>query len=244
MTDYNEQFFDHMTYMARRSAQVIVPLAYDIARPTSVVDVGCGTGVWLSEFAKLGVQDVLGIDGSYVSQSQLVIKPEQFLAHDLTQPIPTTRTFDLALCLEVAEHLPATSAAQLVEQLTTLAPIVLFSAAIPGQGGTHHINEQWQSYWAEHFDARGYAAVDCIRSKVWNDKSVFAYYAQNMLLYVKRGHAIASTAAYGGALAHLSVVHPDVFAQALSIDSMSLKTTLQRIPYLLRRSIAFRLRRR
>ena len=97
-----------------------------------------------------------------------------------------TETCDLAICLEVAEHLTPAAGARLVKTLCSVAPVVLFSAAIPAQGGTNHINEQWQSHWADEFAAHGFDCFDPIRPEIWNDRDVFPWYRQNILLFVSR----------------------------------------------------------
>jgi hypothetical protein len=131
------------------------------------------------------MEDIFGIDGFYVRRELLEIPPEKFVAHDLQEPFRLDRIFDLVVSLEVAEHLPKESAAGFVESLTRLAPVVLFSAAIPFQGGEGHLNEQWPEYWARLFEARGYAPVDCLRRRVWQSPNVSWYYAQNVLIYVR-----------------------------------------------------------
>jgi len=181
---YTDRFFSAQREPARRSAEVIVPIVVGLTTPSSVVDVGCGTGTWLAAFEQLGVHDILGIDGDYVDRDALEIPRDLFLAHDLARPLDLTRRFDLVVSLEVAEHLPAERADTFVESLTKLGPIVLFSAAIPGQGGTSHINEQWPAYWARLFAKRGYVHVDCLRRRLWHDEAVAPWYAQNALLYV------------------------------------------------------------
>jgi hypothetical protein len=143
-------------------------------------------GTWLSVFREHGVGAILGIDGDYVDATLLRIRPDEFLAHDLETPLNVDRSFDLVLSLEVAEHLPEACAETFVESLTRLGPVVLFSAAVPFQGGIHHINEQWPGYWAELFSRRGYRAFDSIRPRVWDDKRVLWWYAQNSLLFVDR----------------------------------------------------------
>ena len=184
--DYTAEFFARQREQARRSAEVVVPLVLELTSPASIVDVGCGTGTWLTVFSELGIDDATGIDGEYVDERTLDIPRERFLARDLAAPLAVRRRFDLVLSLEVAEHLPRRSAATFVEGLTRLGPIVLFSAAIPGQGGTKHLNEQWPSYWAELFGKHDYVHVDCLRRRLWNDASVAPWYAQNMLFYVSR----------------------------------------------------------
>jgi len=168
---------------ATRSAEVIVPLVLQLLPVRSVLDVGCGDGSWLSVFRKLGVDDILGIDGDYVDPNSLQIPKDHFQAFDLTKPLILGRSFDLVISLEVAEHLPADCAGIFVESLTRVAPIILFSAAIPFQGGNQHVNERWQDKWAELFETHGYVPVDFIRKRVWQNETVEWWYAQNMLLF-------------------------------------------------------------
>jgi len=187
-TPYTSGFFATYADTSRQAAFGILPLVIDLVRPQSAVDVGCGTGVWAAALMQLGVADVTGVDGDYVDRKTLEIPPARFLAWDLAKPLRLSRRFDLVMSLEVAEHLPPASAETFVESLTSLGGVVLFSAAIPGQGGTQHVNEQWPEYWAELFARYGFVAVDCIRHRVWNNPAVAGYYAQNALLYVRRDH--------------------------------------------------------
>jgi SAM-dependent methyltransferase len=181
---YSKSFYEVQRLASIESARVIVPLVVDLVRPTSVIDFGCGVGTWLSAFSENGVRDVRGIDGPWVDGKALLIRPEQFVAADLAKPIDPGKRFDLAISLEVAEHLRAEHAATFVESLARASPLVLFSAAIPFQGGVRHYNEQWPEYWVALFRRCGYACVDCIREKVWNDSRVQYWYAQNTLLFV------------------------------------------------------------
>ena len=99
----------------------------------------------------------------------------------LRMPIHLERRFDLVLCLEVAEHLPADSAPTLIDSLVSLGPVIVFSAAIPYQGGTHHVNEQRPEYWARHFATKEYVPVDFLRRQIWQLHDVEWFYAQNIL---------------------------------------------------------------
>lgn len=182
---YTKSFYEQLRPGATRSAEAIVPLVLGLTQARTVVDIGCGDGSWLSVFQKLGVDDILGIDGDYVTRDLLQIPQDRFRAVDLTKPFSLGRVFDLAISLEVAEHLPADCASVFVKSLTRQAPLVLFSAAIPMQGGNHHINEQWPDKWAELFREHGYLPVDCVRKRVWQNDSIEWWYAQNTLLFAK-----------------------------------------------------------
>lgn len=180
---YTTEFYNSLRGASRRSAEAVVPIILPLVQPKSIVDVGCGDGTWLATFRDFGVDDTVGLDGDYVDRRQLQIPQHQFRATDLSLPFGLPRTFDLAVSLEVAEHLPPQSAEVFVDSLTKLAPVVLFSAAIPLQGGTQHLNEQWPDYWAALFKTRGYLAIDCIRGRIWANERVEWYYAQNILLF-------------------------------------------------------------
>jgi SAM-dependent methyltransferase len=213
--EYNGQFFEMLREGARRSAEVIVPLVIDLIRPRSVIDVGCGTGAWLATFARHGVADYLGVD-AFAPLECLDIPRERFVQADLTRPLGLGRRFDLAVSLEVAEHLPQASATCFIESLTRLAPVVLFSAAIPGQGGTNHLNEQWPEYWSRLLAAEGFDPYDVVRPRVWHDERVEVWYAQNTILYVAHGSRAALPRlrrAMATAWEPLAAVHPRLLAE-------------------------------
>jgi SAM-dependent methyltransferase len=185
-TPYDAAFYADQADGSLRSARVVAPIVVDLVRPTSVLDVGCGLGTWLAAFAELGVTDFLGIDGDYVERAKLKIPADRFRPVNLAQPPALGRTFDLAVCLEVGEHLPETAAPGLVRLLTDAAPVVLFSAAVPGQGGTDHVNERWPAFWRELFAARGFVRLDPIRPRVLRDRRVEWWYQQNAFLFVRQ----------------------------------------------------------
>jgi SAM-dependent methyltransferase len=213
--DYTKEFYDLMRDGSRRSAEIILPLVLRVLPVRSVVDVGCGDGNWLAVSRRLGVEEIVGIDGEYVDRSVLQIPQDCFRAFDLTKPLHLERAFDLALSLEVAEHLPEDCATIFVESLTRAAPCVLFSAAIPFQGGTNHVNEQWPDKWAELFGERGYFPVDLIRGRVWQNGAVDWWYAQNTLLFARKSLIASNKALQDGFertnLNQLSLVHPRQF---------------------------------
>ena len=152
-------------------------------------NVGCGVGTWLAVLLEKGVGTVRGYDGPWVQANQLVIPRDSFQNIDLGHPegVRPDRRFDLAICLEVAEHLPPERAGDLVHSLCSLSDIVLFSAAIPGQGGVHHVNEQWPAYWAARFAGLGYKAIDTIRFRIWEDDEIPYWYRQNLVVYAGDG---------------------------------------------------------
>jgi hypothetical protein len=182
---YDTAFYSEYQDDSIGSAREVLAIVNTLVSPKSVVDVGCGIGTWLKVWLDLGVENVKGIDGDYVDRKALLIPTEKFTAMDLTQPVNPGSSFDLVQSLEVAEHLPKESSERFVAFLCGLGPVVLFSAAIPYQGGTDHINEQWPEFWAELFRKQGYLTADAIRNEVWDDPKVAYYYAQNSFLFVK-----------------------------------------------------------
>ncbi len=187
MYEYNDDFYRYLASFAARSARVVVPRLLASLPLRSVVDFGCGQGAWLSVWRSAGVS-VVGVDGPYVDPNQLLIDATAFHAADLAMPIDLGRRFDLVQSLEVAEHLPATKAEQFIATLTAHGPCVLFSAAVPGQGGENHINEQPLGYWRAIFRNRGYVAIDYLRPQLVSDAAVEPSYRYNIMLYVDETH--------------------------------------------------------
>ncbi|HMK68443.1 MAG TPA: methyltransferase domain-containing protein [Stellaceae bacterium] len=184
---YDAAFFALQAELGSKSAEIVVPVFLEVLKPyrvRSAVDVGCGVGVWLKALEHEGVDDILGIDGPSLAMEHLVISEKRVIRTDLTGPIDVRRRFDLAISLEVAEHLPEVAARDFVALLVRLSDVIVFSAAIPRQGGAGHVNEQWQDYWRKLFSERSYSVVDAIRPRIWDDERVAGYYRQNILIYV------------------------------------------------------------
>ena len=203
---YTAKFYRELE-STRQSAAEILPIIIELLKPSSIVDIGCGSGHWLAAAAELGVTDFLGVDGDWAKESQLAIPAEKFVAHDLSTPLKLDRRFDLALSLEVAEHLPESAADSFVQSLCRAADVVVFSAAIPGQGGRHHVNEQWPVYWADLFQRCGYQCYDVLRPRIWNNPRIAWYYAQNCMIF-SRAHVLS----LGEPGQPLSLVHPTLWS--------------------------------
>lgn len=189
------------------AARQVLPILFEIYQPKSMLDVGCGLGNWIQVAKSLGVPKITGIDGSYVNRLLLKITEDEFVEKDLKDKFNLNQKFDLAICLEVAEHLPAESAAGLIESLTLHADVIIFSAALPGQGGQNHINEQWPDYWQKLFTKNGFEMIDFFRPKIWNNQKIERWYKQNMFLVVKKEHFLDK----GMDKLALSLIHPELF---------------------------------
>ena len=231
-TTYNHEFFSSQSVESLQSAKIVVPFVIDLVRPKSVVDVGCGIGTWLSVFKELGIDNIKGLDGDYVDRSMLLIPEEDFCAVDLSQPFSLEKSFNLAISLEVAEHIPQSSANSFVQSLVSLAPLVLFSAAIPYQSGRNHLNAQWSEYWKQIFLKHKYVMFDPIRKLIFNNDGVVWWYRQNIFMFASadlvQNHPAYRELVERNKCSDLLIVHPNIFMAAAG-----LRVTLQRLPMLL-----------
>jgi SAM-dependent methyltransferase len=188
---YGNAFFAYQQIGSLTSARSVALIVLRHLKATSILDVGCGAGAWLAAYIESGVPEVIGVDADYVRPDQLLFDASRFQATDVARPFRLGRTFDLVQCLEVAEHLDPSASQTLVDNLVAHAPIVVFSAAPPGQGGENHINERPYEYWRDLFAERDYALFDFLRPQIRFRAGVEHWYRYNMLVFVRRD-AIAS----------------------------------------------------
>lgn len=199
---------------ARHSAEKVLEVLSAFVSLRSVLDVGCGLGVWLETALARGIAEIEGIEGPWLDLTRLRVDPARVQILDLEKGFDLGRRFDLVICLEVAEHLYESAADGFIDSLTRHAPLVLFSAAIPFQMGHHHVNERFLPYWVPFFARRGYELLDLVRPKIWDDPEVLVYIRQNVVLFAHESAIIGNerlrTAAEKKDDARLlSVVHPD-----------------------------------
>jgi SAM-dependent methyltransferase len=191
------------------SPSEIVPVLYSIFKPKSVVDIGCGIGNFLREFKKNGVNEILGIDGPWTDLSEINknIGKGNYVCHDLKSPLVLNKKFDLAISLEVAEHVEKKSSKEFIQTLANSSDNIVFSAAIPLQGGQNHINEQWNDYWIHLFKEKGFIVIDFLKVFYWNNPKIFWWYKQNILFFTKNPEKFNSKK-----INHLNnVIHPDLY---------------------------------
>lgn len=244
-TPYNEDFYEWLREESLNSARALTPLLLGLFKPGSVVDVGCGTGAWLSEFVRQGVTDVLGLDGDYVDRRRLLIPGEVFEVCDLARPRLCSRRYDLALSLEVAEHLPATAADVYIKTLTQVSERIVFSAAVPHQGGTEHVNEQWPSYWVDRFAVHGYELIPEFRWLAWSLSGLTDYYAQNINLFAARSVLEELRTAVGvrRPVAPLDIVHPRCWQRLHALRAITMREHLADLPRAFREAVEWRWRK-
>ena len=181
---YDSLFYQYQREGAIRSARTLLPPLIRVLGVKSVLDVGCGAAAWLAAYRDLGVTDCIGVDGEYVDRSLLLIDKDRFHPRDITRPFDFARQFDLVQCLEVAEHVPTAMSDTLVDNIVRHGRRVLFSAAVPGQGGEDHINEQSYEFWRDRFAARSYHLYDFVRPAVVDNEAIEPWYRYNVLLFV------------------------------------------------------------
>ncbi|MBO4601352.1 MAG: glycosyltransferase [Bacilli bacterium] len=208
----NNKLYDKNFYETNKkdivSAEKILPFVLDKLNPKSIVDFGCGAGTWLNVAKQNGCKEVLGLDGEYVDNSWQIIDKNEFKSCDLTSDIKLNKKYDLAICLEVAEHIYEDKSETFLKNLTNGSDIILFSCAIPEQGGTHHVNEQYPSYWVKRFEKYGYRIIDGIRANFWDDKNIAFWYRQNMVLFVKNNRYNEVIKLFSESMKPLDIVHP------------------------------------
>jgi SAM-dependent methyltransferase len=185
--NYDAAFYANQKAGSRASAGIVLEtLSPIVGEVGSVLDVGCGAGGWLKAASEIFAgADIFGVDHPGVPEEEMFIPRARFAGHDLTAPIHLKRRFDLVISLEVAEHIPPEKAPTFIDTLADHGDVVMFSAAVPRQGGTGHVNEQWPDYWIALFEARGMAPFDVLRPLIWDDDDVSSWYKQNILLFAR-----------------------------------------------------------
>ena len=207
MTAYDEELLERNEREARSSAEIIVPFLLSRYHPRDLLDIGCARGLWASIAHAAGVF-VFGIDDAEIPPDKLLIPEDRYIRLDFESDIRSVRAdYDMALCLEVAEHLTPGSGDRLVEWLCRSAKTIVWSAAVPFQGGSGHINEQWPSYWHERFRKLGFEPDGMPRLALWHTKSIQPYYRQNLMVYQRDG---------GPSVFTQDLVHPDLWTYKFS----------------------------
>lgn len=182
--NYKDNFYALHLQNSINSAREVVPLFLAYYRPKSVLDIGCGLGTWLKIFEEHNC-DVFGIDSGEVQVRDLLIDSAKFREIDLNEKFNLGKKYDLVVSLEVAEHILPENAKGFIESICFHGDIVLFSAAIPGQEGTLHYNEQYIDLWIELFSQNGFLCADFLRHLIWNNDKISWWYRQNILIFIK-----------------------------------------------------------
>ena len=205
---YDEDFYKARHAETNYSAQRIVEIVRNhIPGISSAIDLGCGVGTFLLAWKSAGAIKIKGVEGSWLNKANLLIPHDDFEYVDLEQAFLHNDQYDIVICLEVAEHLSAQSGENLIKTICTLSDLVLFSAAIPFQGGIGHLNEAWPSYWAHLFSKYGFFPYDVIRQEIWSDERIPFWYRQNIMLYTSRDDILSKFSRNHS----LDIVHPELY---------------------------------
>lgn len=228
----------HQRHSAKTVASAVAALSVirEIFDPESILDIGCGDGIWLENASDLGFREVKGVDGPWTNVEALRIAADDFVTYDLEMSIDLARRFDIAISLEVAEHVSPESADIMVDNLVRHSDVILFGAAIPYQGGFRHINERWQSWWADRFAQRGYRYFDVIRPQIWHRDDVHFWYKQNILVYVD-GESTERVGTFEDYVSRrrlgaypLDIVHPEKYEAAASYREIAFRPLIRELP--------------
>ncbi|RDH81534.1 MAG: hypothetical protein DIZ80_15770 [endosymbiont of Galathealinum brachiosum] len=233
---YKHNFYKDRHQSTIDAANNILSLVIEaLPKLESAVDFGCGVGTWLSVLKEKGVSDVRGLEGAWVEKNLLKISEEELTEVNFEKGVKLDKKYDLAITLEVAEHLKPETASKFVQSLTTASDYVMFSAAIPFQGGTNHVNEQWPDYWVDLFEKENYVLIDFIRMKIWNDEAIPVWYRQNILMFVKKEKLDSMKLPAPEEFRFpLSVVHPETYISKMN-KLYSVKGNLKMLPRSIKR---------
>jgi cyclopropane fatty-acyl-phospholipid synthase-like methyltransferase len=243
MNKYDKNYYKERHHWTQNSVLAITSLIFQKYKPNSVLDLGCANGSWLSTILKeYQIDDICGVDGHCIEIDSLLIPKSKFKRHNLEKVYLPNRKFDLVVSMEVAEHLDSKFADNFVTSLTNAGDLIVFSAAIPLQGGTNHYNEQQQSYWKKKFQQKGFASIDYIRPKIWELDNVRTDYKQNTFLYINE----TKLEDFNSPLSKFKInqnqnitdiVHPELFQRRLKVESdlnvIGLKKVLRALPRLI-----------
>lgn len=243
---YGDAFYQDQFSDSERSAREYIPYLWTLFQPAQVLDVGCGRGAWLKVFLEQGVTTALGFDGPWNTAGDMADPRIAFTPIELDKPFAGRTKVDLAMTLEVAEHLPPEASNGFVESLASSSDAVMFGSAFSGQGGTHHINERPHSFWGKLFDEAGFDVFDVFRPRFWGNDRVCFWYRQNTFLYLRRGSPVhAQFVAMGlsplADVSFLDCVHPELFERPAYVSPPSMGVLLRQVTPAFIRSVRRRL---
>lgn len=188
---YDNKFFKNTIKFEADSASSFVDVVLKYYNPESIVDIGCGAGIYLNEFNKKGIKNIFGIDGAPSAKEEFLLEKDKLVIFDLAQKYNFKEKYDLSLCLEVAEHLEERDADNLVETVISASDNIIFTAAVPGQGprSIGHINEQPHSYWIEKFETSNFIYLKDKTEKMrgeMKEKKVVWWIVDNLMVFAKK----------------------------------------------------------
>lgn len=182
---------------------------------TSMIDFGCGMGTWCLAAQELNIKKILGVDIHDYADDYMLISSEQYKKCDLRNEVKLEICADLVISVEVGEHVEENCSKQFIDNICNHGEVVLFSAAIPFQGGQGHINEQPCSYWAQLFTSNGYMLFDCIRPQFWNSSNVEIWYKNNCVMFIREDRYDAVINRFKVSSYPIDIIHPDMLKRII-----------------------------
>lgn len=214
-----DELYLSVDFSYKMSKKIISYLINNGVKIRSSIDFGGGSGAWSKAIKDVAGADILVLDGNNIDRSKLLMSNEflqcDFAKDDIIEKIGKKEKFDIALCIEVAEHIDEELAEGFIKNICSTSDVILFSAAIRYQGGNHHVNEQMQSYWCAIFKKNNYRIVDCIRKRFWNDEEIDCVIRQNCFLYVSEEKYDEYVDLLGNDDMPLNIVHPELYINKL-----------------------------
>lgn len=186
---YKPRFFSQRIKLAWRITEVCNAI-YEVLKPKSLIDFGCGNGDLVKGFLNLGI-DAYGVEGSKNCICYMQFSMERLKIWDLRRSWNTPPRVDLAMSFEVAEHIEEEFANTYIQNMVRASDQILITAAGPGQGGLNHVNCQPKQYWINLFSAFEYTRDPIIEDLIKgrfihkSTKGVIAYY-KNLLFFERR----------------------------------------------------------
>lgn len=213
--DYDDAFYQKHCAGSYRSAHLILSYIKTHYSIHSIIDYGCGIGTWCIAAKELGVDEVCGIDSNLLNHDDLIGQHIEFRQLDIAQPIDLHRDFDMAMSMEVGEHLQTSVSDIYIKNLVRHTELVLFSAAVPGQEGLHHINEKPLSYWVEKFRTYDFLLLDVLRGIFWSNQDVEPWYRNNVVLFAHKSLANQMCQQFPSPPPITDIIHPELFERKI-----------------------------
>lgn len=184
---YDENFYKINAKESYESARLVIDIFKKYYNPHSVIDLGCGVGTWLKAWQENGANEILGVDANQMPENMLYISRKNLHVVDFeNSSFNVDKKYDLAQSLECLEHISPQNEDKILSILYKASDLVLFSAAIPMQVGTNHINCHKLQYWVDKFKDKGYKCYDIIRPEcIKKNIKIGSWYMQNILVFAK-----------------------------------------------------------
>ena len=180
--DKESGIFLHKNEKEGKKGKIDLPLAEAINEMFDrdfLVDLGCSTGKYCKFFDEKG-WIVQGYEGNpYISDFK-VFPYVQIM--DLSVP-QKTLPVDLVICLEVGEHVPYPRMKVFLDNVIGFTgEWLVLSWAVPGQGGTGHVNEMSNMDIINEVEKRG-LKFDSEKSKKLRAAASFRWFKNTVMVF-------------------------------------------------------------